>query len=151
LSFHDVTSIWFPIRRCKLLSIEISKKDARSPNAVDENDKDRQPEPLARGDRGLVHPLRPLASSSVRGPRFKGDVEDDVVSSLVHSSMRQYAMISVRSEQGCERLVIEYPDEKSLRDLVAAPSILGLGYRSREEAQANIDGCIPAAALGGES
>jgi hypothetical protein len=112
---------------------------------VDENDKDRQPEKLARGDCGLVHPLRPLASSSVRRPRLEGDVEEVVVSSLVHSSMRQYAVISVRSEQGCERLVIEYPDEKSLRDLVAAPGILGLGYRSREEAQANIDGCTTAA------
>ena len=61
------------------------------------------------------------------------------MSSLVHSSMRQYAVISVRSEPRCDRLVIAYPDEKSLRDLLAAPSILGLGYRSREEAQASAD------------
>jgi hypothetical protein len=55
--------------------------------------------------------------------------------------MWQYAVISVRTEPRCERLVIAYPDEKSLRDLVAAPSILGLGYLSREEALANIDRC----------
>lgn len=54
--------------------------------------------------------------------------------------MRQYAVISVRTD--CrERLVVEYPDEKSLRDLLAAPSILALDYSSREEAEANIDCC----------
>jgi len=67
------------------------------------------------------------------------------VSSLVHSSMWQYAVISVRTEPRCERLVIAYPDEKSLRDLVAASSIVGIGYRSREEAQANIDRCTTTA------
>jgi hypothetical protein len=67
------------------------------------------------------------------------------VNSLVHSSVWQYAVISVRSEQGCERLVIAYPDEQSLRDLLAFPSILGLGYHCREEAQSSIDGCTMAA------
>lgn len=59
--------------------------------------------------------------------------------------MWQYAVISVRTEPRCERLVIAYPDEKSLRDVLAAPSILGLGYRSREEAQAKIDRCTTTA------
>ena len=63
----------------------------------------------------------------------------DVVSSLVHSSMWQYAVISVRSEPCCEQLVIAYPDEKTLRDLLTPQSILGLGYSSHEEAQANVD------------
>ena len=99
-----------PVQTLEYRNLE---EGCEKPNTVDENEKDRQPEPLARGDRGLVHPLRPLASSSVRGPRLEGDVEADVVSSLVHSSMRQYAVISVRSEKGCERLVIEYPDEKA--------------------------------------
>ena len=66
------------------------------------------------------------------------------MSSFIHGSVCQYAVISVRYKPRCERLVIAYPDEKSLRDLVAAPSILGLGYRSREEAQANIDRCTTA-------
>lgn len=61
------------------------------------------------------------------------------MSSLVDASMRRFAVISVRTEPGCERLIIAYPDEKTLRDLLAPPSILGLGYRSREEAQAGID------------
>lgn len=72
--------------------------------------------------------------------RLQGGAQEvDVVSSLVHSSMWQYAVISVRSEPHCDRLVIAYPDEKSLRDLLAAPSILGLGYHSREEAEASAD------------
>ena len=70
-------------------------------------------------------------------PRLEGAA----VSSLVHGSMWQYAVISFRTEPRCERAVIAYPDEKSLRGLLAAPSIVGLGYRSREEAEANIDCC----------
>lgn len=61
------------------------------------------------------------------------------MSSLVHSSMLQYAVISVRSEPCCEQLVIAYPDEKTLRDLLAPQSILGIGYSSPEEAQANVN------------
>jgi hypothetical protein len=59
------------------------------------------------------------------------------VSSLVHIPFRRYAVISVCTVQ-CERLVIAYPDEKTLRDLLAGPSIVGLGYSSREEAEASI-------------
>jgi len=60
------------------------------------------------------------------------------VSSLVHIPLRQYAVISVSTVPHCERLVIAYPDEKTLRDLLAGPSIVGLGYSSREEAEAII-------------
>lgn len=67
------------------------------------------------------------------------------MSSLIHTSMREYAVISVRTEPRCERLVIAYPDEKTLRDFLAAPSILVLGYYSREEAQASIDRCTTTA------
>ena len=74
-------------------------------------------------------------------PREHARLEGDVVSSLVNRAMWQYAVIFVRSEPRCERLVIAFPHQKTLGDLVAAPSILGLGYRSREEAQANIDRC----------
>jgi len=38
-----------------------------------------------------------------------------------------------------ERLVIAYHDEQTLRDLIAAPSIIGLGFASREEAIANCE------------
>jgi hypothetical protein len=60
------------------------------------------------------------------------------VSSLLHTSMRQYAVTSVRTVPHCERLVIAYPDEKTLRDLLARPSILALDYNTREEAEASI-------------
>lgn len=62
---------------------------------------------------------------------------------FVHASMPQYAVISVGTQPRCERLVIAYSDEKSLRDLIAAPCILALGYRRRQEAVAGMDGCIP--------
>ena len=61
---------------------------------------------------------------------------------LVVSSTWQYAVISVRSEPDRERLVIEYPDEETLRDLIAAPSIVALGYASRADALKNIDRCV---------
>lgn len=61
------------------------------------------------------------------------------VNMSIHTSTFRYAVIAVRNEPPGERLVISYPNEKVLRDLIAAPSILRLGYRSREEAIANID------------
>lgn len=60
------------------------------------------------------------------------------MSRLSAASMPQFAVISVRTVPHCERLVVAYPDEKTLRDLLAAPSIVALGYNSREEAQASI-------------
>lgn len=63
------------------------------------------------------------------------------MNSLVHTSMRQFAVISVRTLPHCERLVIAYPDEQTLRDLLAKPSIVALGYSSREEAEASICRC----------
>lgn len=53
---------------------------------------------------------------------------------LVDTSTWQYAVISVRSEPSRERLVIAYPDEETLRDLIAAPSIVALGYTCRADA-----------------
>jgi hypothetical protein len=64
------------------------------------------------------------------------------VDELVVSLTWQYAVISVRSEPDRERLVIEYPDEETLRDLIAAPSIVALGYTSRADALKNIDRCV---------
>ena len=71
--------------------------------------------------------------------------EVDVVSSLVHTAMRQYAVISIRTVPHYERLVIAYPDEKTLRDCLAGPSIVALGYSSRQEAEASICRCKPTA------
>jgi len=64
------------------------------------------------------------------------------VDELVDTSAWRYAVISVRSEPDRERLVIAYPDEETLRDLIAAPSIVALGYTSRADALKNIDRCV---------
>ena len=61
---------------------------------------------------------------------------------LVDTSTWQYAVISVRSEPARERLVIAYPDEETLRDLIAAPSIVTLGYSSRADAFKDIEPCV---------
>ncbi len=61
---------------------------------------------------------------------------------LVDTSTWRYAVVSVRSEPARERLVIAYPEEEMLRDLIAAPSIVALGYTSRADALKNIDRCV---------
>jgi hypothetical protein len=59
---------------------------------------------------------------------------------LVNSPITQYAVIEARRTEGpSERFVIAYSDEESLRDLIAGPSILGIGFASRDEAQAKSD------------
>ena len=56
---------------------------------------------------------------------------------VVESGSLQYAVIAgLHTETGIERLVIAYPNEESLRDLIAAPSIIAAGFSSREEAAA---------------
>src|SRR5262250_2455295 len=51
----------------------------------------------------------------------------------------RYAVIKASSNKDMpERLVIPYQDENCLRDLIAAPSLLWLGFSSREEAMANL-------------
>ena len=58
----------------------------------------------------------------------------------VHCSDVRYAVIqATNNKDRPERLVIAYQDEDCLRDLIAAPSIFGLGYASREEAIANLE------------
>jgi hypothetical protein len=64
--------------------------------------------------------------------------EDVVVKKSVNLSGVQYAVIEVlHTETGRERMVLAYHDEQSLRDLIAAPSIIALGFTSRAEAIAN--------------
>ena len=63
---------------------------------------------------------------------------DDLVDTLTW----RYAVICIRSEPDRERLVIAYHDEETLRDLIAAPSIVALGYSSRADALKNIDRCV---------
>jgi hypothetical protein len=69
------------------------------------------------------------------------------VKEVVDSAGVRYAIIAgLRTETGPERLVIAYPNEESLRDLIAAPSIVALGFSSREEAAASNRASAPAAA-----
>ena len=64
---------------------------------------------------------------------------------LVEFSDVRYAVIEgPHTETGHERLVVAYPNEQSLRDLIAAPSIIAFGFSSREEAIAG-RACVPAA------
>lgn len=58
----------------------------------------------------------------------------------------QYAVIKgPHTETGNERIVIAYPDEESLRDLIAAPSILAVGFSTREEAISGTRSWVPKA------
>jgi hypothetical protein len=68
---------------------------------------------------------------------------------LVRCSTVHYAIIQASSRKDHpEMLVVAYPDENCLRDLIAAPSIVGLGFRSREEAMARlVDGMSAPRAL----
>jgi hypothetical protein len=66
--------------------------------------------------------------------------QGDIVTGLVDSSIAQYGVIEARrTEDPSERFVIAYPNEESLRELIACPSIIACGFASREEAQTNID------------
>jgi hypothetical protein len=72
--------------------------------------------------------------------------EDAVVNDMVDSGV-QYAVIAgLRTETGPERLVVSYPNEELLRDLIAAPSIIAVGFSSREQAVAGGRVCVPTAA-----
>ena len=66
--------------------------------------------------------------------------DGDVMGIHVHYSGVRYAVIQASSTKDRpERLVIAYQDEDCLRDLIAAPSIFGVGFASREEAIANLE------------
>jgi hypothetical protein len=67
------------------------------------------------------------------------ETDGDAMGIYVHCSGVCYAVIQASSNKDRpERLVIAYKEEDCLRDLIAAPSIFGLGCASREEAIANL-------------
>jgi len=69
------------------------------------------------------------------------------VNSVVNSSGMQYALIAgLRTETGPERLVIAYSNERSLREFIAAASIIAVGFSSREEAVADSKASLATAA-----
>jgi len=65
------------------------------------------------------------------------------MSELVDASTWQYAVIAIRTQPRREQLVLASPDEKTLRVVIAALSIIALGYGSRDQAVTDIDRCIP--------
>jgi hypothetical protein len=82
---------------------------------------------------------------SRKGKIFDLKMNGVVMGALVHPSTLHYAIIQVSSKKDHpERLVIAYPDEDCLRDLIAAPSIVGLGFRSHKKAVAKLLGSTPA-------
>jgi len=86
--------------------------------------------------------LQPVASGLV-----EAKTDGDVMGVHVHCSSVRYAVIRASSNKDRpERLVIAYQDEDCLRDLIAAPSIIGLGFASRDGAVANLEGHMPDAA-----
>jgi len=73
--------------------------------------------------------------------RVEAKTHGDVMGVHFHCSDVRYAVIQASSKKDRpERLVIAYQDEQSLRDLIAAPSIIGLGFASREEAIEILEG-----------
>ena len=57
------------------------------------------------------------------------------MNALLQSTKERYAVIQLSSASDPpERLILSYPDEETLRALIAEPSIVNLGFDSREEA-----------------
>jgi hypothetical protein len=74
-------------------------------------------------------------------------VDSEVMGALEFSTVR-YAIIQASSKKNPpETLVIPYSDESCLRDLIAKPSIVELGFKCREEAIANLDTVLPGATV----
>ena len=66
---------------------------------------------------------------------------------LVDFARLRYAVIeALRADTDPERFVIAYRNERALHDLIAAPSIIALGFSSREEAVASIRTWVSASA-----
>jgi hypothetical protein len=69
------------------------------------------------------------------------------VNGLVGISGLRYAVIeALRTGVDPERLVIAYPTEQALHNLIAARCIVAFGFPSREEAEAGAKVCVSAAA-----
>jgi hypothetical protein len=66
------------------------------------------------------------------------------MNALAQSTNTQYAVIRLSGTKAFpERVVIAYPNEETLRDLIAGPSIIGLGFVSREDALATAGSDFP--------
>jgi hypothetical protein len=70
------------------------------------------------------------------------------MSILLDCSELRYAVIeALRTDADPERFVIAYGSQQALHDVIAAPRIVAFGFSSREEAEASINACGPAAVL----
>src|SRR5207247_2594309 len=75
-----------------------------------------------------------LASAKGIGVKAR-DRATVVMNALLQITKLQYAVIQLSSTTDPpERLILAYRDERTLRALIAVPSIAGLGFGSREEA-----------------
>lgn len=64
------------------------------------------------------------------------------MSASLNCSATWYAVIAgLRTERFPELLVVAYPDEESLRNLIAGPSIMALGFNSRDKAVQYAEQC----------
>jgi len=69
-----------------------------------------------------------------------------VVNELAESSSELFAVIESRwTDRRSDRFVLAYRDEESLRALIATPSIIAVGFTSREDAIKRIEACFSAA------
>jgi len=69
------------------------------------------------------------------------------VNGLIDFSGLRYAVIeALRTGVDPERLVIAYPTEQALHNVIAARCIIAFGFSSREEAEVSARACVSAAA-----
>jgi len=78
--------------------------------------------------------------------KFHGWTQVEVMNESLDCLGERYAVIEAGNQDRPERFVLAYYEEKSLRDLIAATSIIAVGFASREQAAANIEGQLPAVA-----
>jgi hypothetical protein len=84
--------------------------------------------PLSRLESGLQ------LQKAYLGQKSKGDTSE-IMSALLQFSNVRFAVIRLSSAKGSpERLVLAYPNEETLRGLIADTSIIGLGFSSQDEA-----------------
>jgi hypothetical protein len=73
------------------------------------------------------------------------------VSAVVDYPEVRYAVIEgLQTETGHEHIIIAYPNEQLLRDLIAAPSILAFGFATRDQAVVAGRTCFSTAAAAGQ-
>ena len=76
-------------------------------------------------------------SEGVSCPTETGGTRGAVVNKLLEFSEMRYAVIEApQIESGPERFVVAYYTEQSLREFIAAPRIIAIGFSSRAEAVA---------------